>query len=173
MHSSLLTEQLRKTLGSIPFVDNTTLGALFDGHLALRVEYDSPGERLVCTVRLESPQTPTELSLLRELLRANSWIGSGGATLCLESAGSTVLLLYSGRVTGLDDPRFERLAETLLRMRAAWQKPSAARDWDASSPKHICANAATSATPFRRVEPSGSPIASPKSSKTSPVASRL
>jgi hypothetical protein len=136
MHHSFLTDQLRDTLAMILIAEETRLDVLFDGDLALRVEYDAAAERLVCSIPLDRRKSEAEESLLRGLLNENSWIGGAGATLSLTSAPGTSLALYASGITGLNDPRFERLADHLLAMTDTWRERFAPREREVSRATH-------------------------------------
>ncbi len=134
MDNRFLANQLLAAFGRTLTVDGLKLGdednscvLLFDGDLALNIEYDVPAERLVFSIYLDRLTNQPSEPLLRELLAANLyWIGGGGATLCLESATGALLMLYASRVTELDDARFERVVENMLDMAERWRERIAA-----------------------------------------------
>ena len=130
MDGRFMANELLAVFGRMLTVDGLRLGEednscalLFDGDLALSIEYDEPTERLVFSIYLG--QLPEEAAepLLRELLAANFyWIGAGGATLCLEYTTGAIVLLYASRVVDLDDARFERTVENLLAAAEPWRE---------------------------------------------------
>jgi hypothetical protein len=130
MDSRFVANELLAEFGKLLTVDGLRLGEednscvlLFDGDLALTIEYDDSQERLVFSVYLQMlPKEPPE-GLLRELLAANLyWIGTGGATLCLEGSTGAIILLYASRVAELDGARFERVVENLLAIAERWRE---------------------------------------------------
>lgn len=129
MDSRFVANELLAQFGKLLTVDDLRLGEednscvlLFDGDLALTIEYDESQERLVFSVYLEMLPKETTEPLLRELLAANLyWISTGGATLCLESSTGAIVLLYASRVAELDHARFERIVENLLVMAERWR----------------------------------------------------
>ncbi len=130
MDNRYLANQLLAAFGKMLTVDGLQLGdednscvLLFDGELALNIEYDEPAERLVFSIYIDRLPSEGAEPLARELLAANLyWIGAGGATLCLESATGTILMIYASRVAELDDIRFERIVENMLDMAERWRE---------------------------------------------------
>lgn len=125
-----LANQLLDSFGRMLTVEGLRLGEeddgcilLFDGDLALRIEYDGDTERLLFSIYLDSlPQERAE-PVLRELLAANLyWIATGGATLCLDQATAAILLMQAHRVAELDEARLERTIEDLLAMAERWRE---------------------------------------------------
>jgi len=129
MDGRFVANELLAALGRMLTVDGLRLGEednscvlLFDGNLALTIEYDESAERVVFSIYLE--QLPGEVTepLLRELLAANFyWIGASGGTLCLDCTTGAILLLYGSPIVGLDDTRFERIIENLLDTAEQWR----------------------------------------------------
>jgi Tir chaperone protein (CesT) family len=144
MDARSLANQLLDSFGRILTIDGLKLGEqddgcvlLFDGDLALRIEYDEPSEQLMFSIYLASLPEERPERLLRELLGANLyWIGSGGATMCIDSASDAILLIQAQRVAELDDGRFERLVESLLNMAERWRERIAAHRTGASMANH-------------------------------------
>jgi hypothetical protein len=130
MDIRLLANQLLDAFGRMLTIDGLKLGEqddgcvlLFEGDLALRIEYDEPTEQLLFSLYLETLPEERAEPLLRELLAANLyWIGTAGATLCLDSATAAILLVQAHRVSELDDARLERTVENLLKMAERWRE---------------------------------------------------
>ena len=130
MDGRFVANELLAAFGRMLTVDGLRLGEednscvlLFDGNLALTIEYDESMERLVFSVYLEQLPGESAERLLRELLAANFyWIGAGGATLCLEDTTGAIILLYASRIPELDDARFERIVENLLATAERWRE---------------------------------------------------
>jgi hypothetical protein len=130
MDGRFVANELLAAFGKMLTVEGLRLGEddnscvlLFDGDLALTIEYDEPTERVVFSVYLE--QLPGEAAdqLLRELLAGNFyWLGANGATLCVEGTTGSILLLYASRVAELDDARFERIVENMLDTAEGWRE---------------------------------------------------
>ena len=148
MHHPLLTDQLCDALGRMLIMEETKLDVRLDGELALRMEYDATAGQLVCSIPLDRRKSAAEEDLLRDLLSANAWIGGAGATLCLTRAAGTSLRLHTSTIAGLNDPRFEQLAEDLLAMSERWQDYRRARAQEPSPPQGDCASGRDSAADF-------------------------
>jgi hypothetical protein len=134
MDNRLLANELLAAFGRTLTVEGLKLGEadhscvlLFDGDLALNIEYDDPAGRLVFSIYLDTLTQDAPKALLRELLAANCyWIDTGGATLCLEEPTGAILLMYASQVTELDEPRLERIVENLLGLAERWRERIAA-----------------------------------------------
>ncbi len=134
MDGRYLANQLLAAFGRMLTVEGLKLGdednscvLLFDGELALNIEYDEPAERLVFSIYVDRLPDVNPGPLVRELLAANLyWLGGGGATLCLEGTTDTILLIHANRVAELDDARFERTVENMLDIAERWRKRVAA-----------------------------------------------
>jgi len=121
--------QLLATLGQTLGLDQLQLGPedgcvlLFEGDLALTIEFDASTERLVLSIHVAKLPEGQNAELLQELLAANCfWLATGGATLGLQSNTASVLLTYASPVTELDDAQLEQLVENLLSMAQRWRE---------------------------------------------------
>jgi hypothetical protein len=122
------------TLDGLAFGEDDTCVLLFDDDLAVTIEFDEPEARLVFSIFLdELPEEGSE-PLLRELLAANLyWLGTGGATVGLQSSTRALMLVQASPVTALDDSSFERLLEALLKVAEKLRERIAAHRSDRAS----------------------------------------
>jgi hypothetical protein len=125
---------------------------LFDGELALNVEYDESEERLVFSIHIAHLPKENATPLLQELLAANLyWIGAGGATLALDTPSGSILMIHASRVKELDDAHFERIVENMLNMAERWRKRVVAHHTGMTQdpgPDAVSDSAAANAPPF-------------------------
>lgn len=150
MDGRFVANELLAAFGKVLTVDGLRLGEvdnscvlLFDGDLALTIEYDEPTERVVFSIYLEQLPRETADQLLRELLAGNFyWIGTHGATLCIEGTTGSILLLFARRVAELDDARFERIVENMLDTAEQWRERIVAHRTGAAAREESAAPAA-------------------------------
>lgn len=135
MDHRYLANQLLAALGKTLTVSGLALGEddtcvlLFDDDLALTIEFDESEQRLVFSIFIDKLADDAGYAgpLLRELLAANLyWLGTGGASLGLQSSTGALMLFQASPVAAFDDSSFERLLDQLLKTAERLRKRAAA-----------------------------------------------
>ena len=117
-----LVSDLGKEIG-IPdlALDEESYGCLFVDDVALNLEYDEEGNRLLLYTRLgEAPERGRE-SFYETLLDANLfWKGTGGATIGLDKETGGVLLAYGFDLDGTSLADFKTVVENFVNIAETW-----------------------------------------------------